>query len=58
MPSAPRASGDAVGVNRGGAFPPGLNDCVSGLKWVIAHADRIGVDPGRVIVAGESGGGI
>jgi len=38
-------------------FPAGLNDCVSGLKWVIANAARLGVDPGRVIVAGESGGG-
>jgi acetyl esterase len=38
-------------------FPAGLNDCVSGLKWVIANAARLGVDPRRVIVAGESGGG-
>jgi acetyl esterase/lipase len=38
-------------------FPAGLNDCVSGLKWVIANAARLAVDPGRVIVAGESGGG-
>lgn len=38
-------------------FPAGLNDCVSGLKWVIAHAAQLGIDPGRIIVAGESGGG-
>jgi acetyl esterase len=38
-------------------FPAGLNDCVSGLKWVIANAARLTIDPGRVIVAGESGGG-
>ncbi len=38
-------------------FPAGLNDCVSGLKWVIANAEHLGIDPGRVIVAGESGGG-
>jgi acetyl esterase len=38
-------------------FPAGLNDCVSGLKWVIANAARLAIDPGRVIVAGESGGG-
>jgi acetyl esterase len=38
-------------------FPAGLNDCVSGLKWVIANAGRLNIDPGRVIVAGESGGG-
>ncbi len=38
-------------------FPAGLNDCVSGLRWVVAHADELGVDPARVVVAGESGGG-
>ena len=38
-------------------FPAGLNDCVSGLKWVAANAAGIGVDPGRIVVAGESGGG-
>jgi acetyl esterase len=38
-------------------FPAGLNDCVSGLKWVHAHAASLGVDPHRIIVAGESGGG-
>jgi acetyl esterase len=38
-------------------FPAGLNDCVSGLKWTIANAEHLGIDPSRVIVAGESGGG-
>ena len=38
-------------------FPAGLNDCVSGLKWVHANAASLGIDPGRIIVAGESGGG-
>ena len=38
-------------------YPAGLNDCVSGLKWVRAHADRLNIDPARIIVAGESGGG-
>lgn len=38
-------------------FPAGLNDCVSGLKWVLANAGELGIDPGHVIVAGESGGG-
>lgn len=38
-------------------FPAGLNDCVSGLRWVVARAQDLGVDPSRVIVAGESGGG-
>ena len=38
-------------------FPAGLNDCVSGLRWVVAHADELGIDPARLVVAGESGGG-
>ena len=38
-------------------YPAGLNDCVSGLKWVVAHAEALGVDPARIVVAGESGGG-
>ena len=38
-------------------FPAGLNDCVSGLKWVVSQSDELGVDVGRIIVAGESGGG-
>lgn len=38
-------------------FPAGLNDCVSGVRWVASHADRLNIDPKRIIVAGESGGG-
>ena len=38
-------------------FPAGLNDCVSGLRWLHANADRLGIDPARIVVAGESGGG-
>jgi acetyl esterase/lipase len=38
-------------------FPAGLHDCVSGVKWVVAHADELGIDPAHVVVAGESGGG-
>jgi len=38
-------------------FPAGLNDCVSGLKWVHENADALNIDPARIIVAGESGGG-
>jgi len=38
-------------------FPAGLNDCVSGLEWVVANAAQLNIDPDRVIVAGESGGG-
>jgi acetyl esterase/lipase len=38
-------------------FPAGLNDCVSGLKWVHANSAELNIDPARIIVAGESGGG-
>jgi acetyl esterase len=38
-------------------FPAGLNDCVSGLKWVAANHAELKIDPKRIIVAGESGGG-
>jgi acetyl esterase len=38
-------------------FPAGLNDCVSGLKWLSEHAQKFDIDPTRIIVAGESGGG-
>jgi acetyl esterase len=38
-------------------FPAGLNDCVSGVRWVASHADELGIDPSRIVVAGESGGG-
>ena len=38
-------------------FPAGLNDCVSGVKWLADNAAQLGFDPGRIVVAGESGGG-
>lgn len=38
-------------------FPAGLNDCVSAVRWVAAEAGQLGVDPGQIVVAGESGGG-
>ncbi len=38
-------------------FPAGLNDCVSGVKWVAANAATLGIDPKQIVIAGESGGG-
>jgi acetyl esterase len=38
-------------------FPAGLNDCVSGLKWIHANSQGLNIDPAGIIVAGESGGG-
>jgi acetyl esterase/lipase len=38
-------------------FPAALNDCVSGLRWVHAHAKELNIDASRIVVEGESGGG-
>jgi acetyl esterase/lipase len=38
-------------------FPAGLNDCVSGLRWVASRHAELRIDPARIVVAGESGGG-
>jgi acetyl esterase len=38
-------------------FPAGLNDCVSGLRYVHDNASSLGVDATRIVVSGESGGG-
>lgn len=38
-------------------FPGGLNDCASGLRWLHQRHAELGIDPSRVVVAGESGGG-
>lgn len=38
-------------------YPGGLNDCVSGLRWVLDNAGDLGIDPARVVVSGDSGGG-
>jgi acetyl esterase len=44
-------------LNEVAPYPAGLNDCVSGLKWTIEHATDYNIDPSRVVVSGESGGG-
>ena len=38
-------------------FPAGLNDCVSGVKWLVDNAESLAVDASRIVIAGESGGG-
>jgi acetyl esterase len=48
---------DPSSVEEVAPYPAGLNDCVSGLKWVVDHAADLHIDPARIVVAGESGGG-
>jgi len=38
-------------------YPAGLDDCVSGVRWLKSQAVRLRIDPDRIVVAGESGGG-
>lgn len=38
-------------------FPAGLDDCMSGLRWLVVHAGDLGIQPDHLVVAGESGGG-
>ncbi|MES9543825.1 alpha/beta hydrolase fold domain-containing protein [Actinomadura sp. NPDC000600] len=38
-------------------FPAALDDAVAAVRWVAANASRLGLDPGRVGVAGDSAGG-
>lgn len=38
-------------------YPAGLDDCEAVTRWAVANTARFGVDPTRVIVAGESAGG-
>lgn len=38
-------------------YPAGLDDCVAGVRWLRDEAARLRIDPERIVVAGESGGG-
>jgi acetyl esterase/lipase len=38
-------------------YPGPLEDCYAGLRWVIEHAEELGVDPAAVGVHGLSAGG-
>ncbi|MFJ2115343.1 MULTISPECIES: alpha/beta hydrolase [unclassified Streptomyces] len=38
-------------------YPAGVEDAYAGLVWTEAHAGELGIDPGRIVVAGGSAGG-
>ena len=49
----PARPGDDIG-----AYPSGLNDCQSGVRWVAANRSFVGGGSrSRIVLAGESGGG-
>lgn len=38
-------------------FPGPIEDCYAGLAWTCANAERLGIDPARIGLMGESAGG-
>ncbi|MET0627008.1 MAG: alpha/beta hydrolase [Acidimicrobiia bacterium] len=40
----------------GHPYPKPLDDCHLGLQWTVSHADELGIDPTRIVLAGASAG--
>ncbi|WP_298749675.1 alpha/beta hydrolase fold domain-containing protein [uncultured Serinicoccus sp.] len=38
-------------------FPAALDDCLTGWRWLRAHAAELGLDHGRLAIGGQSAGG-
>ncbi|MBW2388056.1 MAG: alpha/beta hydrolase [Deltaproteobacteria bacterium] len=38
-------------------FPAGVEDCYAALSWTAANAPELGIDAGRLAIAGQSAGG-
>ncbi|TDC44266.1 alpha/beta hydrolase [Micromonospora sp. KC213] len=37
--------------------PAPVEDCHAALRWIVEHADELGIDPRRIVVSGNSAGG-
>ena len=46
-----------IPAGAGGSAPGPVEDCYAGLVWTAEHADELGIDPDRIIIAGASAGG-
>jgi acetyl esterase len=38
-------------------YPAPLADCTAAVRYLAAHAERFGIDPGRLVLGGDSAGG-
>ncbi|WP_428674611.1 alpha/beta hydrolase [Reyranella sp.] len=38
-------------------FPAALDDAVAAFRWLAAESEELGIDPDRIVVAGDSAGG-
>lgn len=44
-------------LGKKGRYPNALNDCYAALKFMVAHADELGIRRDQIFVGGESAGG-
>ena len=38
-------------------FPAAFDDCAAAVEWIHEHSDSLDIDPGRIVLAGDSAGG-